>query len=645
MKCWNCGFENPPNAKFCNNCGQAQERACPNCGTKNQAGAKFCNNCGYNLQTAAGAPPVPVPAKAPPRAAESPQALIEKYMPKEIASKLEAARASRSMEGERRIVTILFCDVKGSTAMAEMMDPEEWADTMNRAFQYLIEPVYRYEGTVARLMGDAILAFFGAPIAHEDDPQRATLAALDILNGIGEYREKVHREKDLDFAVRVGLNTGLVVVGNIGSDLKYEYTAMGDAINLASRMQTAADPNTILISENTHRLIAPLFEFEDRGQLDVKGKTEPVHVYRVLEARKGAVKTRGIAGLGSPMVGRRREFSTLMQILDDLREGRGSIVSIIGEAGLGKSRLVAEWQKAAFAAAGSEGLRWVEGRCLSYGAAMAHHLSTDILRGLIGAPAGSSEEETRTALWQTVEQVLGAEMKEVYPYLGHLLGIKLEEDMAARVKYLDGPALQAKYIAAYKRLLQAMAKSAPTVIVCEDIHWADPSSVELGLQVLSTVGETRLVIVFVTRQDKDAPGWKLIQQGHEVAGAGAIELYLAPLSENDSKQLVSNLLEVEALPENLRQLILAKAEGNPFFVEEVIRMLIDRGGIQRQDSQWTVTREIQNIEIPDTLQGVLTARIDRLPEEAKRTLQIASVIGRKFPVKILAAVMEQEGLT
>ena len=527
MKCWNCGFENPPNAKFCNNCGQAQERACPNCGTKNTAGAKFCSNCGTNLQTAAAAPSAPTPAKAIPRAAETPQALIEKYMPKEIASKLEAARSSRSMEGERRIVTILFCDVKGSTAMAEKMDPEEWADIMNRAFKYLIEPVYRYEGTVARLMGDAILAFFGAPIAHEDDPQRATLAGLDILNGIGEYRDKVRREKDLDFAVRVGLNTGLVVVGNIGNDLKYEYTAMGDAINLASRMQTAADPNTILISENTHRLITALFDFEDRGQLEVKGKTEPIHVYRVLEARKGAVKTRGIVGLGSPMVGRRREFSTLMQILDDLLEGRGSIVSIIGEAGLGKSRLVAEWQKAAFAAVGSEKLRWVEGRCLSYGAAMAHHLSTDILRGLVGAPAGSSEEETRTALWQTVEQVLGDEMKEVYPYLGHLLGIKLEEDMAARVKYLDGPALQAKYISATKRLMQALAQSAPTIIVCEDIHWADPSSVELGLQVLSIVGETRLVIVYVTRQDKDAPGWKLIQQGHEIAGAGAIELYLA----------------------------------------------------------------------------------------------------------------------
>ena len=291
-----------------------------------------------------------------------------------------------------------------------------------------------------------------------------------------------------------------------------------------------------------------------------------------------------------------------------------------------------------------EAIRWIEGRCLSYGTSMAHHLSTDVLRALIGASAGSSEEETHRALWQTTETLLSADMKEVYPYLGHLLGVKLEEDMAARVKYLDGPALQSKYIAAFKRLLTSMAKSAPTVVVCEDVHWADPSSVELGLQILPIAAEVPIVFAFVTRADKDAAGWKLISQAHEIAGVGALELHLAPLSEVESKTLVSNLLEVESLPENLRQLILAKAEGNPFFVEEVIRMLIDRGGIMQKDGKWTVTREIQNIEIPDTLQGVLTARIDRLSEDAKRTLQIAAVIGRKFQVKVLEKVLQAEGL-
>jgi hypothetical protein len=505
--------------------------------------------------------------------------------------------------------------------------------------------VYRYEGTIAQLLGDGVLAFFGAPIAHEDDAERAIRAALDILDSIRSYSNELRAKARVEnFQMRIGLNTGLVVVGNIGSDLHMEYLAIGDTVNLAARMQSAAVANSILISESTHRLAVNLFDFEDKGKITVKGKAEPIQVYRVIGERKGAVRARGIAGLTSPMVGRSREFATLLQIIADVRAGRGSIAAIIGEAGLGKSRLVAEWRKAALADA-ERPLRWVEGRCLSYGASMAHHLSTDILRGLINAPAGSSEEETHRALHHTTQNLFDGEMKEVYPYLGHLLGLKLEEEMAARVKYLDGPALQAKYIAAYKRLLHAIARAQPTVIICEDVHWADPSSVELGAQILPIVAQSPLVIAFVTRADKDASGWRLVAHSHEITGVGALELHLAPLSDSDSKQLVNNLLEIDALPENLRKMILAKAEGNPFFVEEVLRMLIDRGGIARnsENGEWIVTREIQNIEIPDTLQGVLTARIDRLPDDAKRVLQIAAVIGRKFQVKVLERVLEQMG--
>ncbi len=636
MKCPNCSFENAADAKFCENCGQPFEYLCPNCGRPVSPTAKFCKNCGFDL---AGATMTPRAAGV--TRTEDLDAL-RRAAPKTVASKILAERDK--MEGERKLVSALFTDIVDSTPLAEQMDPEDWREIVSGAHRRVSQAVYKYEGTIAQLLGDGVLAFFGAPLAHEDDAERAIRAALEILSSVREYAAELRKKNHVEnFQMRVGLNTGPVVVGNIGSDLHMEYLAVGDTVNLASRMQSAAAPNTILISESTHRMAASLFDFEDRGRITVKGKVEPIQVYRVIAERKGAVRARGIAGLLSPMVGREREFSALMQITNDVRAGRGSIVAIIGEAGLGKSRLVAEWRKAAFAAMGDR-LRWIEGRCLSYGTSMAHHLSTDILRGIIGAPAGSSEEETHAALLKTMEMLFGAEMKDVYPFLGHLLGLKLEDEMSARVKYLDGPALQAKYISAYKRLLQALAKSASTVIVCEDVHWADPSSVELGLQVLPTVAETPLVVVFVTRADKDTAGWKLVAQSHEIPGVGAIEMYLAPLSESDSKQLVSNLLEVEALPESLRQMILAKAEGNPFFVEEVIRMLIDRGGIARQNGKWTVTREIQSIEIPDTLQGVLAARIDRLPEEAKRTLQIASVIGRKFQVKVLEKVLEQEGL-
>jgi class 3 adenylate cyclase len=635
MKCPNCAFENTSDANFCENCGQPLERACPNCGKPVTPNAKFCKNCGFRL---AGAP-----AQAPANVKSEPLDALRRAAPQSIASKILAERDQ--MEGERKLVTALFTDIVGSTSLAEQMDPEDWREVVSGAHRCVSQAVYQYEGTIAQLLGDGVLAFFGAPLAHEDDAERAMRAALGILAKIEEYSGELKTKKGIsNFEMRIGLNTGLVVVGNIGSDLHMEYLAIGDTVNLAARIQSAAEPNSILIAESTQRLASSLFDFEDRGKIIVKGKSEPVQVYRVLGERKGAVRTRGIAGLNSPLVGRQREFSTLIQISQDARAGRGSIVSIIGEAGLGKSRLVAEWRKATLAESGERPLRWVEGRCLSFGTSMAHHLSTDILRGIIGVSAGASEDETHHALWQTTEQLFDGEMKEVYPYLGHLLGLKLEEDMAARVKYLDGPALQSKYIAAYKRLLQALARAVPLVVVCEDLHWADPSSVELGLQLLPIAAEVPLVYVFVTRADKDAPGWKLISQTHEIPGVGAIELHLAPLSDVESRSLVSNLLQVEALPENLRGLILAKAEGNPFFVEEVIRMLIDRGGIALKDGKWTVTREIQNIEIPDTLQGVLTARIDRLSDDAKRTLQIAAVIGRKFQVKVLEHVLKAEGL-
>ncbi len=635
MKCPNCSFENAADARFCENCGQPLERVCPNCGKSVPANAKFCRNCGYNL---AGAPARPAPVTR-----SEPLEALRRAAPQTVASKILAERDR--LEGERKLVTALFTDIVGSTTLAEQMDPEDWRDVVSGAHQRVSAAVYRYEGTIAQLLGDGVLAFFGAPLAHEDDAERAIRAALEIRASIEQYADELRGAGRIpNFQMRVGLNTGLVVVGNIGSDLHMEYLAIGDTVNLAARMQSAADPNTILVADSTYRLASSLFDFEDRGKISVKGKAEPIQVYRVLGERKGAVRARGIAGLASPLVGRQRELSTLLQIAADARAGRGSIVAIIGEAGLGKSRLVAEWRKAVAAEGQGSSLRWVEGRCLSYGTSMAHHLSTDILRGLIGVAPGASEEETRHALWETTQKLCGDDMREVYPYLGHLLGVKLEEDMAARVKYLDGPALQARYVTAYKQLFRAEAQATPMVVVCEDLHWADPSSIDLGLQILPVAAQAPIVFVFVTRADKDAPGWKLISQSHDVAGVGATELHLAPLSDQDSRQLVSNLLEVESLPENLRQVVLAKAEGNPFFVEEVIRMLIDRGEIAQREGHWVVTREIQNVDIPDTLQGVLTARIDRLPEEAKRTLQIAAVIGRKFQVKVLEKVLEQQGV-
>lgn len=633
MKCPNCSFENAPDARFCENCGQPLERVCPNCGNPIEGSPKFCKHCGHKLAGEA--------AKAREAQITRSQSLdaLRRATPQSMASRIMEER--ERLQGERKMVTALFVDIVGSTAMAEGMDPEDWRDVVSGSHERVSEAVYRYEGTIAQLLGDGVMVFFGAPLAHEDDPERAIRAGLDILEAIENYeQELVEAGKVDEFQVRIGLNTGLVVVGNIGSDLHMEYLAVGDTVNLASRLESAAEPGTILVSENTKRLAGPLFEFQDQGELEVKGKSEPVRAFRVLEEKAGAVRDRGIAGLMSPMVGREREFTTLLQRTEEVKSGQGSIVAILGEAGLGKSRLVAEWRKMALSDNG-ENLRWIEGRCLSFGTTMAHHLSTDVLRAMIQAPAGSSMAESREALRSAVDDLVGDQAAEVYPYLGHLLGLELDEDSMAKVKYLEGPALQAKYVSAFKQLLEALAQDRPTVLVCEDVHWADPSSVELGLQVMPVVSETPLIVALISRPDKDSAGWRMVERAREIAGAGALELHLAPLSDNDSQALVSNLLEVEELPQDVRQRILQKTEGNPFFVEEVIRMLIDRGDLIEENGRWKVEGEIESIDIPDTLQGVLTARIDRLPEEAKRALQVAAVIGRRFQVRVLEEVLRE----
>ena len=635
MNCPNCQTANPPNARFCFNCGQALVRRCANCQSELPPGARFCPNCGQ-------------PVEARTEADDQRLTAIKAQTSPELAAKMRAAH----LAGERKVVTALFLDVVGSTALGERMDPEDWTQIMNRAFE-LLSPIIenRYEGTIARLLGDALLAFFGAPVAHEDDPIRAVRASLDLLDAVRSYAVEVKSKYNIPFEVRIGLNTGPVVVGDVGSDLKFEYTAMGDAVNLAARMQSAARPMTVLISDHTYRFVAPVFDCTDLGEIEVKGKREPVRVYEVqgLKAQPGRV--RGLAGLESPMVGRDGELATLLQLSAAVHAGLGRAAVVVGEPGLGKSRLIAEWRAASQAQAGPspDGAElWVDGRCLSYGHVLPYHLLIDLLRSLIGVPAtaGNAEEpEKRAALQSLVAEFVGpAGALDVYPYLGHMLLMQLEGEAAERVNMLDAQALQNQYLAALRQLLLGLARRQPLIVVLDDIHWADPSSTDLLIKLLPLLAEAPLLLCLVTRPDREAHGWRLVTAARDKLGAGLTELNLNPLNDADSRQLVSNLLEIEALPENIRTLILQKAEGNPFFVEEVIRMLIDRGAIYRQGSSWAAGKEINTVEIPDNLQGLLLARIDRLPEDVKRTLRVASVIaviGRQFSVRVLEQVLER----
>ncbi len=644
MNCPKCHHDCPPDFSFCPKCGTALQQTCTQCGFQAPPDFAFCPKCGTPLPSAAPAPASDVTAER-----------LQRLVPKEFAERL---RATRGQVGkERRMVTILFSDVKGSTQMAETLDPEEVMEIMNGAFDVLIEPITRYEGTLARLMGDAILAFFGAPITHEDDPERACRAALEIVEGAQRYAARLEEERGIrDFNVRVGINTGLVVVGEVGSDLRVEYTAMGDAINLAARMESAAEPGTILITKETHKLIAPLFDTEALGPIQVKGKTEPVSVYRVLAPKVAPVKPRGIAGLESLLVGREAELGALQEAVERLQAGVGGIVTIAGEAGLGKSRLVAEIRRDVPA----ERLDWVEGRCLSYGTSIAYLLWLDALRGLLEVTTEDPPADVRDVLRERVQtlrlgsgQALCPERFEtVYPYLGRLMSLPLEAEAASTLRDLESEKLKASTFHAVASLIEGAARQCPLVLVCEDLHWADPTSVELLEQLLALTDRAPLLFICVFRPQTEHGCWRIKETAARLYRHRHTDLWLDPLSAAESETLVGNLLQVEGprpelvegLPQKLEWRILSHAEGNPFYVEEIIRSLIDDGAIVRDEAsgRWGVTRDVTDIAIPDTLHGVLMARIDRLQEETKRVLQLAAVIGRVFLYRVLAAIAREE---
>ena len=554
----------------------------------------------------------------------------------ESAARQPAAPATPTFEGERKLVTIMFADISGFTAMSEKLDPEQVRSLMNACFDHLTPTIEKYDGVVDKFIGDEIMALFGAPAAHENDPERALRAALEMAERLAEFNAQHHIELGLHF----GINTGMVIAGGIGSQQQQQYSVMGDAVNVASRLEDASDRGEIFVGVDTHRLTAPLFEFEELPPVRVKGKVEPVPVFRLIGTRTQPGKLRGLAGLESVMVGRSAELTELLQMGASAASGQGCAAIITGEPGLGKTRLVTEWKTAAAQPA----LHWAEGRCLSYGQGLAYHLVIDLLRNILEMPAAASEAETNHSLRQLTNELFGESvMEEVYPYLGHLLSLNLEGAALEHVQRLDPQALQAQYLAAFSKLLLALASRQPLGPIFDDIHWADPSSTDLILKLLPLATQAPILFCFVTRPEPESPGWRIITALQEKNPIPCwTEISLRPLSESESRQLVSNLLEIETLPEAVRTLILKKAEGNPFFVEEVIRMLIDDGIIVRTaDRAWITAGDIQTIEIPDTLQSLLLARIDRLPEEIKRTLRVASVIGRQFSAHVLAQVLEK----
>ncbi len=627
MICPKCGCDCAAEFDFCPRCATALQVTCPNCAYRAPADFTFCPKCA----TALAAPVVAAERDIQAMLSHAVQRLI----PKEWAERLLATRGQ--VGRERRMVTILFCDVKGSTAMAEQLDPEDWAEIMNGAFEFLIPPIYHHEGTLAQLMGDGILAFFGAPVSHEDDPERAIRAGLEIAEGVQGYAGELEKERSiLGFNVRVGINTGLVVIGEMGSDLRVAYTAMGDAINLAARMEQNAPLGGILITHDTYRHVRGVFDVLPQEPIRVKGRSEPVLTYLVERAKPRAwrIGMRGVEGIETRMVGRDAELLTLEEaFLDAIDEAETHVVTVVGEAGVGKTRLLDEFLS--WAELRTETFTFFKGRGGAVTQSVPYSLIRDMLAYRFDILDSDSAATVLAKLREGMAQIMEPERADV---VGQLVGFDLEAAGSQAVRALMGSSNFGQLARAYfVQYVRGLAASQPMVMLLEDLQWADDSSLDLVGQLLAEIPDAAMLIVAAARPSlfERRPSWGEGEEAHS-------RLDLKPLSRRATRGLVEEILQrVDDLPESLRDLVVEGAEGNPYYVEELIKMLIEDGVIVRGEPHWRVQLDrLAEVRVPPTLTGVLQARLDTLPEGEKVVLQRASVVGRLFWDSLVAQLAE-----
>jgi class 3 adenylate cyclase/tetratricopeptide (TPR) repeat protein len=579
----------------------------------NEPGEKFCGGCGIALASPAGTPA--------PRFA-SPQA----YTPRHLAEKILTSRSA--LEGERKQVTVLFCDLPNSTPLAARLGPETMHNLLNQFFELALGEVHRYEGTVNQFLGDGFMALFGAPIAHEDHARRAVLAAVGLHRRLRAGPTPLGPQYGVELAVRMGLHTGLVVVGAIGDNLRMDYTAVGDTTNVAARLQQAAAPGQIVISEATHRLVAGYCTTHALGELSLKGKPEPMRAWEVIAVDEVRTRLEAEAAQGlTPFVGRQRELQLLADCFVQAQAGHGQMVFLVGEAGLGKSRLLLEFRQQL----GTEAT-WLEGHAMSFGHSMAFHPVIDLLRRNFRI----EENDPEGAIIEKIERGvlrLGEELRPILPYLRVLLAVD-PGDPAVRT--MDPQLRRAETFDALRRLLLRAAEVRPQVVVFEDLHWIDQASEEFLLATADSIPVSRVLYLCTYR-----PGY-VPPFGDRTYHT---RIALPTLSSADTVRVARAMLGTEHLPEELQTLIIQKAEGNPFFVEEVVKSLREMGAIRRQGDRYVLARPLGEILVPDTIQDILMARIDRLQEAPKKTLQLASVIGREFTRRLLERLADLQERT
>jgi predicted ATPase/class 3 adenylate cyclase len=530
------------------------------------------------------------------------------YTPRHLAEKILTSRSA--LEGERKQVTVLFCDLANSTAIAEKIGPEAMHTLLNRFFELALSEVHRYEGTINQFLGDGFMALFGAPISHEDHARRGVLSALSLQRTLKEA--DLGKPYGVECAFRMGLNSGLVVVGSIGDNLRMDYSAIGDTTNLASRLQQQAEPGNILIHETTARLVQSSIRLEALAPVEVRGKMEPVFTYKVIGTlpRRSPVVSRGERTL-SQFVGRERELAVLDELFHQVESGQGQVVGIVAEAGGGKSRLLYEFRQGIQ----DKRVTYLEGRCLSYGSTIPYHPIIDVVRNNCGITETDSPEAINEKVRDALQEV-GMEPEEFSPYVLQLIGVK---EGTESIAVLTPEAIRTRTFDTLKQMSLKGSQQRPLIFEIEDLHWIDNTSQDYLTSLVESLAGGSILLLTSYRPGY-RPAW--LEQPY------ATQISLHNLTPHDALNVVHSIRQNVELPEHLEQTIIEKAEGNPFFLEELTRAVMEHGdaGTARH--------------VPDTIQGVLSARIDRLPDESKRLLQTASILGREFSPTLLKAIWE-----
>jgi class 3 adenylate cyclase/tetratricopeptide (TPR) repeat protein len=607
MRCPACGFENASGIKFCGECGAALKAKCPSCGFANAPGIKFCGECGKPLSEAVK------PAQPPePRS----------YTPKHLAEKILTSRSA--LEGERKQVTVLFADVKGSMDLSEQVDPEEWHKIMDRFFAILSDGVHRFEGTINQYTGDGIMALFGAPIAHEDHAQRGCFAALHLRDELRGYAEELKRTRGLSFLVRMGLNSGEVVVGKIGDDLRMDYTAQGQIVGLAARMEQLASPGSAYLTEHTAKLVSGFFQIRDLGSFEIKGLRDAVRVHELegvgrLRTRLDVSRTRGF----SKFVGRNTEMAALEAALERAIAGNVQVLGVVAEAGTGKSRLCYEFVERCRA----REIPVYEAHGVAHGKAVSLLPILEFFRSYFGI----TEHDTARAARDKIAGrmlLLDETLTEGLPLVFDFLGVADPERPSPPL----GPeARQRQFLDLIRRLSSARSAREPAVHLYEDLHWFDRASDEL-LESLVEIAPGNRTLVLVNFRPEYHAGWMQRSYYHQ--------LPLLPLRPEEIAELLGELIGTDPSLRHLGELIRERTGGNPFFIEEVHQSLVERGALVGSRGAHRLAKAVEEIGVPATVQIVLAARIDRLPEREKQVLQTASVIGKTFSEPILQRVAD-----